>query len=187
MEIKKDYIRVSNLLEAWKNFGDAPQYRIDAKAEIGTNVHEAIEADIHGLKIFNLTDREEKYFNSYKKWREITNPKFLMTEERLYDDSRMLTGQVDCMISFPDQQDRILVDFKTSATAMESQWAIQIGWYYLLAKMNGYNPSPRAFMLQLKDSGSPAKAFEFDITEKLIKLCYSAYDLYVHFNPFPKK
>ena len=183
MCIKENYIRVTELLKPWQNFGDAPQWRIDEKGVIGTNVHESIHNHSIGLPTIKLTDREEKYFDSYKKWEETTQPVFLMSEQRLYDEPLMLTGQVDCMISFPSDKQRILVDFKTSAKAMEAHWAIQIGWYYLLAKKNGYNPSTKAFMLQLKDTGGPAKAYPFEITDKLIGLCYSAYNLYVHFNP----
>jgi len=187
MDIKKDYIRVTELLKPFTKFDQIPTTILQAKAEIGTNVHEAIVNSNLGLPLCPLTEREHKYLDSYLKWEELMEPTFLSSEQRLYDEDLMMTGQVDAIVSFPGRQEGRIIDFKTSLNANESSWCIQLGWYYLLCKKNSIQVNRNAFIVQLKDTGAPAKSYPFEITDSLIGLCHKLYDVYVHFNPVKNK
>lgn len=180
MHVKNDYIRVSHLLDPWKQWKGISQDTLDFKAQIGTNVHEAINCHIIGLPVPELTDRERNYFESYLRWEDLEKPIYSLTEERFYNEDLMLTGQIDGII------DGMIIDFKTSSIALHKQWAIQLGWYYKLAEYNSIDVIPRAFMLQLKEK-APAKKHEYEITEELIGICESLYNIYVYFNPIKKE
>ena len=186
MTIKENYIRVTELLRPWQNFGNIPQSILDAKAEIGTNVHEAISCHSIGLPIPILTDREQKYFESYLKWEELNEPTFLCTEQRYYLDDLMLTGQIDAIVSFPGREEGRIIDFKCSANASEMHWQIQLGWYYILATKSGIGVNRNTFVIQLKDTGAPAKSYPFEITNEVIRICHAVYSSYTHFNPIKK-
>lgn len=191
MDIKKDYIRVSQLIEPWRDYEMKKKgvkidpAVLDNKAVIGTNVHEAIQMHSLGLPIPELNEREKKYFESYLKWEEKNEPTYHSQEIRLYDDYKGLTGQLDGIFSTPGIEDRHIIDFKTTSLATPRNWSIQLGWYYLLAKENKMETSTKAFILQLKDTGSPAKLHEFEITPDLIQFCHSIYQAYIYFNPIP--
>lgn len=182
MEIKKDYIRVTDMIKPWMNWGTIPQEIIDAKAEIGTNVHEAINMSILGLPLPVMTDREQKYFDSYLKWEESEEPEFLCTEQRYYDDDLMVTGQIDAVVKLPGRSQGRVLDFKTSSKASPLHWHIQIAWYHWLAFKNGLKTDDTACMLQLKDNGSPAKAHNFIIDSKTMEICFSLHQSYTYFN-----
>ncbi len=186
MEIKKDYIRVTQILKPWMDFGTIPQGVLDNKAEIGTNVHEAINMHVLGLPLPIMTEREHKYFDSYLKWEEGHEPTFLCTEQRYYDDDLMLTGQVDAIVSFPGRSQGRILDFKTSSKESPLHWPIQAGWYRLLAMKNSLEVSDTTHMLQLRDNGSPAKLYTYVITAQIESICRSIYESYVYFNPIKK-
>ena len=183
MTIKNDYIRVTELLKPWQNWGTIPEEVLQAKAEIGTNVHEAIAMESMGLPIPNLTEREQRYFQSYLKWAENETPEYLNTEQRYYDEKLKVTGQVDAIIALPGRSQGRILDFKTSASAAPLHWHIQLGWYYLLCKANNINVSDTAMVLQLKDNGAPAKSYTYHITNGIIGVCKSIYESYIYFNP----
>ena len=186
MDIKNGYIRVTELLKAYQDWGDIPKEVLEAKAQIGTNVHEAIENHSVGLSIPNLTPREAKYFDSYLKWAEHEEPMYLCNEERYYDEDLKVTGQIDCIVAFPGRHIGRILDFKTSAKESPLHWPVQATWYYMLCKKNKKDVSDTTHMLQLKDNGSPAKLYTYIATQEMQDLCMSLYDAYVYFNP-PKK
>jgi hypothetical protein len=183
MEIKKDYIRVTELLKPWQNWGTIPEETLQAKAEIGTNVHEAIAMESMGLPTPNLTEREQRYFDSYLKWAESELPEYLNTEQRYYDEELKITGQIDAIVAFPGRAQGRILDFKTSSKASPLHWHIQLGWYYLLCKANHINVSDTVMVLQLKDNGAPAKSYTYHITNGIIGVCKSIYESYIYFNP----
>lgn len=183
MEIKKGYIRVTDMLKPWMDFSTIPKEVLDYKAEIGTNVHEAINMHVLGLPLPRMTDREQKYFDSYLKWEEAEEPTFLCSEQRYYDDDIMVTGQVDAIVSFPGRNQGRILDFKTSSKASPLHWHLQLGWYSWLAKKNGLKVDETACMLQLRDNGTPAKAHNFIIDGKITELCLELHHIYTHFNP----
>jgi len=179
--MKEGYTRVTELLKPWSTFGSIPQEVLDNKAEIGTNVHSAINSHILGLPVPHMTEREQGYFESYLRWEAERNPVYAMTEERFYDDELMLTGQVDGIVSIQGLPGAYIIDFKTSAAPRPKDWPIQIGWYYLLAVHNGHNVSRNGYMLQLKDTGGKAKEYVYEIDGELIDTCMAIYNAYNYF------
>jgi hypothetical protein len=173
--LKENYIRVSELLNPWKAWGTIPQQVIDTKAIIGTNVHEAINAHISGFPIQDLEPREKLYYESYLRWEEKHEPSYALTEQRYYNEGLMLTGQIDAILS-----DGTIIDYKTSSIVLHKHWAVQLGWYYLLAQHNGIEVNPRAFMLQLREN-KEAVEHVYDITPELIHICKATYDAYMFF------
>lgn len=186
MDIKKGYVRVTDLLKPYQDWGTIPKEVLEAKAQIGTNVHEAIENYSVGLPEPKLTVREAKYYDSYLKWAEYEEPMYLCNEERYYDEDLKVTGQVDCIVTFPGRHTGRILDFKTSAKESPLHWPLQACWYYMLCKKNKKDVSETTHMLQLKDNGSPAKLYTYTATPELQKLCLSLYDAYTYFNSHKK-
>lgn len=187
MEIQNGYIRVTELLKPWTSFGSIPQEILDTKAEIGTNVHESINMHALGLPLPKLTEREQRYFDSYLKWEETEEPTFECAEQRYYDKDSMVTGQIDAIVTFPGRAMGRILDFKTSAKEAPLHWPIQLGWYWILAQKNGVKVSDTAHILQLKDNGSPAKLYAYIIGNDVLKTCHSIYESYIYFNPINKE
>lgn len=185
MDTTKDWIRVTELLKPWSKFEGIPEDVLANKAQIGTNVHEAINMHSIGLPVPKLTAREERYFESYKIWEETYRPIYMATEQRLYDHDLTLTGCIDGIIAGDDGKGRI-IDFKCSAMPLESHWKIQLGWYYLLCKKNEIEVSRNVRVLQLTDKGGMATSFPFEITDSLIGLCQKFYDTYIYMFPIKK-
>lgn len=187
MEIQNGYIRVTELLKPWTNFGAIPQEVLYTKAEIGTNVHEAINMHALGLPLPALTEREQRYFESYLKWEEGDEPTFECAEQRFYHDEFHVTGQIDAIVTFPGRSMGRILDFKTSAKPLPLHWPIQLGWYYMLACKNKLNVSDTAHILQLKDNGSPAKLHTYIIDTRILDICHCIYESYIYFNPIKQE
>jgi len=180
-DIKPGYTRVSEILSQWDRFGHIDKEVLQRKAQIGTNVHKAIE-DHHNDMCPILEKAEEGYFESYKKWFESTNPQILNLEKRFYSDSMMITGQVDAIIRFPHSEDSILVDFKTSASESPKIWPLQAGFYRMLAEENNLVLSDRLIFLRLKRDGQAAHVHEYVYSKSLHRICISALVCYRHLN-----
>lgn len=186
-EIKEGYIRVTELLSPWKDLSMIPPQLLEEKAQIGTNVHEAIATHSLGIPTKDLTERENKYFSSYHKWNEKEKPEFFLREERFYDEELMLTGQIDAIVQFPEENVPTIVDFKCTASASKKHWSIQLGWYYLLARKNGIPVQRKAFCVQLNDKDKEPKIFTCLIENALLDICKALYQSYIFFNDNPIK
>ena len=171
--IKPGFTRVTDLLKPWQDFSGIPEEVLEAKALIGTNVHEAINLFTMGLPYQGLTEREEKYLDSYKRWEEKTCPTFLMAERRLDCEDLKLTGQIDAIIKLPGQDKGMVVDFKCSANPSPLHWPIQIGWYDILCAQNGIETNCKGMILQLNDKGKSAKEYIYQIDTTSIKNCWN--------------
>lgn len=187
--IKEGYARVTDILSIWttvfvedgqvigKAFaGSGFKIDIDVlenKANIGTNVHTAIEAHLDGFTV-PLEEREQLYFDSFRKWQESSQVEVVEKEDRYYDDELMITGKIDALVKFPGSEDLILLDFKTSAQESPKMWPLQAVMYYYLLKKNGKKISDRLLFLKLDRYGNKAKLFEYQYTEDLFKVCLAA-------------
>lgn len=187
--IKEGYARVTDILSIWttifiedgqvigKAFAGSG-FKIDVdvldnKANIGTNVHTAIEAYLDGFTV-PLEERERLYFDSFLKWYESSKCEVVEKEDRYYDDELMITGKIDALVKFPGSDDLILLDFKTSAQESPKIWPLQAAMYYHLLKKNGKTISDRLLFLKLDRYGKNAKLFEYKFTEDLWKVCVAA-------------
>lgn len=185
MSIKENYIRVTELLNPWSDLGSIPIATLEAKAKIGTNTHEAIVCHALGLPVRNLTDRENKYFKSYKAWEEKYIPEIILSEQRLYDDEHMITGQIDSIMKIDGKES--IIDFKTSAKPDVKKWAIQLGWYAMLCKKNNIEVDmEKAYVVLLTDKDKCAQFIEIGLGVDIFDVCLSIYQAYVYFNPVKK-
>lgn len=178
------YIRVSEILGRLQNFGDIDENVLKAKADIGTNVHQAIVEDTVGDFPMLKTNRACAYFGSYELWKAKEKPVFKMQVPRLYDDELMITGEIDGIIETNRHNLPVLVDWKCSASANEEIWEMQAHFYWYLLQRNGIEVSKEKMIwVNLRHSKkknthgsvkfSPAlpKVYEFSYKESVFSRC----------------
>lgn len=175
-EIKPGYTRVSEILSILPGYKNIAPEVLERKAQVGTNVHNAIF--LHGKDIpLNLTDEEQKYFESYQKWAEIVELKPILTETRLYDEGLKITGCVDYFGGF--DKEYLLIDYKTSVCEDKVKWPLQAAFYHELLLTNGYrNASDRVIFLKLDKEGKMPKAISYEITHDLRAMVWNLLRVY---------
>src|ERR1700755_2771708 len=145
-EIKKGYTRVSTILSSMPSFVDGkftfPLQNINTevlsrKAEVGSNVHKAIEAHIKG-DFFPLNDQEQGYFQSYLLWEKQAQLLPMETELRLYDEPTKITGCVDMMAQVGGDRESVLIDFKCTVAEDPKKWPLQAAAYSWLLASNRF-------------------------------------------------
>lgn len=183
-EIKKGYTRVSEILNQWDKYGhiDDPfiKDKVEAKALIGTEVHEAIKAHHEGI-YFPLSHRASKYFESYELWHAHSKFTTVHCEQRLYDDDLKITGAIDAIGVFPGSEDLHMVDFKTSAVEDKKFWPLQAGFYHMLCRKNGIHISNTVIFVKLQEN-MPPKVCQYIIDERILLVCMAAYNTYTYIN-----
>jgi hypothetical protein len=178
--IKPGYTRVTEIFRQWDTYGKKgidPSVR-DRKGVIGSTVHTAIDHFLAGIPPTFNQDREERYFESFLRWFEVTKPNIVEKEERLYCDDLMITGKYDALVKFPNETELLLIDYKTSAQEDEKLWPLQGCFYHYLAKKEGKNISDRVLFIKLTDDGSAPRAFEYVVTKDLLEICKAAVKTY---------
>ena len=180
-DIKPGYTRVSKILQQWDKFGHIEKSVLEAKAYLGTGVHNHIQNRCDG--IMTIPDLwEGGYVESWEAWIATTNPVFVHTELRLYDDLLKITGAIDAIIQFPGSEDLVIVDYKTSAAASPKIWPLQGHFYHYLCKANNINVGKRILFLQLKKNGKIPKVHEYEDDRSIMDICMSAYYCYRYLN-----
>ncbi len=163
----KQYARVSDVLRPFANYSHIDPFVLANKARIGTSAHEAIEesSSDHEAGLvkgnFPCPDADAMgYFNSYLTWKQHMEPNFLKSEQRYFDEDRMITGQVDAVVAF-GKTERLpsLVDFKTSAVEAKEVWPMQAHLYAYLLSRNGIIVGPKMLFIQLHKNGLIPKVF----------------------------
>lgn len=169
----KYYARVSDVLRPFTDFGHIDAHVLERKARIGTSAHEAIADEIAGN--FPTPMREaEGYFDSFLEWCYKAQPDFVSSEERLFCDEKMITGQLDALIRSPDYHLPILIDFKTSVQESPT-WVMQAHLYaYLVEKTRGIEPI--YWFIKLDKKGKFPKVFEYKWNPEMEFKCMAAID-----------
>lgn len=137
------YVRVSEILARLQSYADVDPEVLEAKAKIGTNVHQAIVQDCAGEFIVLESDRAHAYFESYK-----MNPhhgKPIVQIPRLFCDTLMITGECDGLLD-----DCQLIDWKCSASPNPKIWNMQAHFYWYLLHENGYNVDDKMLWVNLR-------------------------------------
>src|ERR1700728_1118952 len=155
----KRYARCTAIISEPGKFDHIDPAVLKAKCAIGTEVHSFIEHEIRG-EFFPVETAAAQYCASFQKWCKAIQPEFLQSETRYYDDERLITGQIDSVISiagsFPT-----LVDFKTSAAEDKSGWPRQAHMYHYLLKQNGISIAPRFLFIKLDKRGALPQVYEY--------------------------
>lgn len=172
----KKYARVSDILRPFSNFGHIDPFVLANKARIGTDTHQAIEDDIKGNFPCPPTDAMG-YFNSYLAWRTHMEPVFIKSEERYFDDEKMITGQVDAVATF-GKSDKLplLIDFKTSVTESKEVWPMQAHLYSFLLGKNGIKVAPQMLFIKLHPNGVMPTVYLYRWDSNIYAKCAKAVD-----------
>lgn len=166
----KKYVRVSDILAQFSDFSKINPAVLDAKAKVGTNVHEAIGDMVSGNFPLLETEKAVGYFRSYERWHSANKPQYLRMEQRFFDDKLMITGQIDAVINVGDKQ-HMLIDFKTSYTANPKVWELQAHFYWHLCHVNSVELNPTMTWINLDRKGGNPKLFTFEVSETKIMEC----------------
>jgi len=182
--IKDGYTRATEVLSQWDKFSMIDSEIFEKKTILGTNVHEAIANYYRGIPT-ELTEQEQKYFDSFYGWNAISGIEVLDFERRMYDETRMLTGAMDLLAKLGE--DLVLVDWKCSYNADKLGWPLQASFYMQLLKSSGYGEVNKAIFVKLDKEGCFPKLFEFEQSEELIALTNAALLLYRYQKPWIEK
>jgi hypothetical protein len=137
------HVRVSEILARLQSYADIDPEVLEAKAKIGTNVHQAIVQDCAGEFVVLESDRAHAYFESYKLWT-VRKPNIVQVP-RLYCDQLMITGECDGLVD-----DQTLVDWKCSASPNPKIWNMQAHFYWYLLQENGYVVADKMMWVNLR-------------------------------------
>jgi hypothetical protein len=182
-EIKPGYTRVSRILGVRYKLIQLPPTvaaQTDFKRYIGDNVHRAIADFFNGIPSV-LTDEEGgKYYSSFLLWHAARKPKIIAYEHRMYDDGLMLTGQLDALARFPESDDLILLDWKTSYNEDKCSWPLQASYYMSMVNKAGFPECRRATFVKLDKFGDMPREYVYDQSEYLIQMQSHSYWWYMH-------
>jgi hypothetical protein len=188
-DIDPKWIRVSHILamipsQSPDGKWGYPMYNINEgvlqrKADLGTSVHKAIKAHVMN-EFIPITDKEEKYFESYLKWEKATCLQPVDPEKRLYDQHMNLTGCIDMLANFKGSASLFITDFKCTVAADSTKWPIQAALYKLLADLNNIKVDNTALFVQLDSNGDMPKVHKYEVDKKLISTAISWYNAYCY-------
>lgn len=165
-----EYVRVSDILQPFTNFGHIDPVVLANKAELGTKVHEIIADDIAG-KFSYVEEKCLGYISSFNKWQYTLAIKFLRSEERFFCSDRRITGQIDCVVEMGNK--KMLVDFKTSVSESPT-WIMQAHLYHYLCKVNGIELDNTMLFVKLDKLGRDPQVFQYKYDKKIEQKCTKA-------------
>lgn len=186
MTIKPGYIRVSEILGQWDRFGKVNVNILEAKAKLGTSIHEAIIAHNQCFPL-PISEGALGYFESYQRWIEASQAETVVEGSRFYCDKLKITGEVDAIVKFPGNEDLVLIDWKTSASHSDLFWQLQGQFYHYLCGLTGLQLGKRFLFVQLNKEGKLPKVHEYHSSHFLMNVCMSAYTCFQYLNPVDKK
>lgn len=183
-EIPNGYRRVSDILSIFQNWAKVPQSILKRAQDLGTNVHEAIEAHLMD-RWHPMEENVEKYLESWKIWfSTIPTMTILFTETRFNDPILMITGKPDLICEIDGK--KTIVDFKTGSTLHPEIWRLQGTFYrYLLERERDIAINKFLFMKLHKDGSAPL-LFPMEYRESDWTVCREAIRAYEYFKEIKK-
>ena len=178
--IKDGYIRVTEIFSQWDRFSHIDPVVLENKANIGTEVHRAIDA--HEECIHLPLEKGHGYFDSFVKWSNLVGVQSQLRSIRFYCEMLKITGEIDLIAKFPGSDQLILIDFKTCAQKDDKFWKLQGQFYHYLCKQNGIEVSDRFLFLKLDKNGEFPKVYEYHSSPSLLNVCMSSYICYKYLN-----
>jgi hypothetical protein len=131
-------------------YGEVPAHILDAAAERGTRVHEAIEMSAK-FGWVEADDEAMPYMLAYQEWEKEHGFKTLASEYRMYHRTRLYAGTADVL--FMDGDDLCLMDVKTSKTVLEGLTTAQLYGYSEALKSHGITVV-NSYILHLKNDAT---------------------------------
>ena len=172
----KEYARVSEILAQFSDFSHIDPEVLANKCRIGTQVHEAIAAEI-AEEFPILAEDSWGYFKSFLKWRDELNPLFEQSEQRYFSEKHRITGQIDALVTFGTQTPPVLVDFKTSAQEGKS-WILQAHLYDIILEQNHIETQARFLFIKLDKMGGLPQVFQYSFDLNIQSKCLNAIQMY---------
>jgi len=173
---EKEYARVSDVLAPFTNFSGIPPEVLEAKRDIGTEVHGCIEQLIND-ELPIPSKRAKGYLDSFLSWMKQLSPTFTLSEKRFFCDDLMLTGCIDSLLLLPNSDLPILTDYKTSAQESKT-WVMQGHLYYYLLKKNGYHIGDVMLFIKLNKDGLAPIAYSYRYNSNVYAQCLDAISSY---------
>ena len=168
----KEYARVSEILAPFNDFSAIDPEVLANKCRIGTQVHEAIAAEIAG-EFPILAEDSWGYFKSFLRWLDEMNPFFEQSEQRYFSKRYTMTGQIDALVSIGTQLYPTLIDFKTSAQE-STTWRLQAHMYGLLLGESEIKHQPRYLFIKLDKMGGLPQVFQYKYDSNVMAKCLNA-------------
>jgi ATP-dependent exoDNAse (exonuclease V) beta subunit len=163
----KKYARISAVIQKKDEFSHIDPEVLKRKAALGTRIHDSISQDIAGLFPFHKL-QENGYFLSYKVWVDQLQPLFIQSETRYFCHNQMITGCIDAIAKFQNEERSIIIDWKTSASPSLAKWRLQGHLYYYLVSQTIPDLAPRFLFVMLDKSGNLPQVFQFKFEQKIL-------------------
>lgn len=173
----KKYARVSEIVTPPGCFDHIDPTVLKKKAQVGTEVHDAIHDEL--TECFPIVNsRTEKYFTSFLEWLKVISPfQVIESEKRYFCDDKMITGQIDGLITIAGEKLPTLIDFKTSAQASPS-WQLQGHLYHYMISKHSEQISPRFLFVKLNPNGGLPTVIEYHFNKNTLNHCFDLVDSY---------
>jgi hypothetical protein len=147
----------------------------ESSADIGTEVHKAIEEWIKENKEPKLNEQGMVMFNHFKKWAIDNNIKFIESEKQVYDEDLWIAGTIDLV--FEKDGKTYLGDIKTYSGIYDRTPFFQCaGYRYMYEKTTG-KKLDGSCIIRLGKDGSFEEKWSYDY-ETDLKGFTSAVELY---------
>jgi len=130
-------------------YKDVDEDVLNKAAARGTAVHNAIENYVK-FSIVDIDPQWDGYFRAFRSWWKETNPTCLATECRVYHKALRYAGTADMPVVIGNE--RILIDFKTSASVNKMLTGVQLEAYAKAYESHGLSFDGKA-VLHLKSDG----------------------------------
>jgi hypothetical protein len=121
----------------------------------GTEIHKLCTMFVENAWIDEISPEHKPYLDSFKQWYENNATKRVVSSQRLYDDKKKFTGEVDMILDLKNGK-RCLLDIKTSSTRSKT-WPVQLAAYEHLCSINDFRVD---IVLNLHLKAHPAAKFE---------------------------
>lgn len=156
-------IRVTQVLSFFQNMWKIPQDVLDRKAQIGTELHEAIFRYFFTQDAMLDVGREWfPYLESFHEWAKERKLSVKFFEERIINEELGLSGKPDAILEIDGVS--YLFDWKTSAKDDPVCWRLQGTAYIHLLRLAGHTLSDTFYFLKLRKDGKRADTFAYKYT-----------------------
>lgn len=180
--MKEGFYRVTQILERFSDFGSIPNEVLLTATDRGTRVHDYCSSHALGGTLLNIDDDCAPYFDSFTQWfdKYVTTVHF--SEERFYDEKKMLTGKIDLYCFSEEMGGNIIIDIKTPQNYIPI-WQLQIAAYQKLMENQDFHPKiDRNGCLMLNKNGKMARYIPLQDYETIWNLFEGLLNIHVFLN-----
>lgn len=155
----------------------------DEAAEVGSVVHDIVEAEIHGRDVptypLEMAERVQSALSAWHRWRDANRMEIVATEVPYVSEVHRFGGTLDAVAREPDGR-LVLLDWKTS-NGVYTDYLLQLAAYKLLWDEFNAEPITGGFHLVRfsKEHGDMEHRYWPDLTDaaEMFKHLRAAYDL----------